>query len=542
MLAILVLLAFLGVAALSAARLALLLIYFQQEEYDGPRFLRWVGANRATDITFSAAAALMAAGMALGVRAEFGFGFILLASAVLAVRDWRRQKTAKKKLNWTPRARRIFTVALILAVVVALLGPAIFAAFPERWRGPCALGAWIVAIQLAPVFLTLAVSLWQPYEDRNNAKFVADARRIFAEVKPKVIGITGSYGKTTTKHFLAHILSSVAPTLATPGSVNTVLGNTRIIRERLTPGTQYFIVEMGAYGPGSIARLCDLTPPHMGLLTAVGWAHYERFKAIDQVFKTKMELADSVKVQGGQTLLSIDSIPADLVATADRSNLIFVSAGDTPLPVDRRLLGSAITREGLEVTLQVEGKPESFKAGVYGGFQAQNMALAIFAALELGIPVEAIRAALRTMPQVQHRLNVTLHGAGGGLLDDAYNSNPEGFREAIRTIDIVADGGKLGRRIVITPGMVELGEIHDAKHREIGEQMQGKVDVALLVRSDRLQSLIEGAKAGPGPAPEIVEVASETEARAWLASHGQANDYVLFENSVPDLYETKLFL
>ena len=156
--------------------------------------------------------------------------------------------------------------------------------------------------------------------------------------------------------------------------------------------------------------------------------------------------------------------------------------------------------------------------------------------------VEAIRAALRTMPQVQHRLNVTLHGAGGGLLDDAYNSNPEGFREAIRTIDIVADGGKLGRRIVITPGMVELGEIHDQKHREIGEQMQGKVDVALLVRSDRLQSLIEGARAGPGPAPEIVEVASETEARAWLANHGQANDYVLFENSVPDLYETKLFL
>lgn len=132
MLAILVLLAFLGVAALSAARLALLLIYFQQEEYDGPRFLRWVGANRATDITFSAAAALMAAGLALGVRAEFGFGFIAFAGAVLAVRDWRRQRTAKKKLNWTPRAKRIFVLALALAAVVALLGPAIFAAFPER--------------------------------------------------------------------------------------------------------------------------------------------------------------------------------------------------------------------------------------------------------------------------------------------------------------------------------------------------------------------------------------------------------------------------
>ena len=108
----------------------------------------------------------MAAAMALGVRAEFGVGFIALAAAVLAFRDWRRQQTAKKKLNWTPRAKRIFTLALGMSVVVALLGPAIFAAFPEQWRGPVALGAWIVTIQLASVFLAAAVALWQPYEDR----------------------------------------------------------------------------------------------------------------------------------------------------------------------------------------------------------------------------------------------------------------------------------------------------------------------------------------------------------------------------------------
>src|ERR1700683_3694665 len=121
-----------------------------------------------------------------------------------------------------------------------------------------------------------------------------------------VIAVTGSYGKTSVKHILGHVLETAAPTLITPGSVNTAMGIARVIRERLQPHHRYFVVEMGAYGPGSIRRLCALTPPKMGIVTAIGMAHYERFKSLEAVAAAKFELAEAVAANGGKTIAAAD--------------------------------------------------------------------------------------------------------------------------------------------------------------------------------------------------------------------------------------------
>ena len=154
-----------------------------------------------------------------------------------------------------------------------------------------------------PFTLVLGNILMMPLESRTQRKFWTEAHTKLKRLRPMVIGITGSFGKTSVKHILGHILSMHARTLYTPGSVNTVMGNTRIIREQLKPGVRYFIAEMGAYGIGSIKRLCDLTPPDFGILTTIGEAHYERFKSLETVAQAKFELSEAVIAKDGKMIV-----------------------------------------------------------------------------------------------------------------------------------------------------------------------------------------------------------------------------------------------
>src|SRR5205085_11408934 len=145
-----------------------------------------------------------------------------------------------------------------------------------------------------------------PYERSVQRAYEAEARRRIAEVQPFIIGITGSYGKSSTKGMLAHLLQFHAPTLAASGSINTLMGVTRHIREELVPGHRFMVVEMGAYAVGSISRLCALTPPAAGLVTAVGDMHLERFGSTEAIFQAKSELARAIP-EGGVLVCNADS-------------------------------------------------------------------------------------------------------------------------------------------------------------------------------------------------------------------------------------------
>jgi UDP-N-acetylmuramoyl-tripeptide--D-alanyl-D-alanine ligase len=296
-----VLFALLGFAVFAARRLLTYLHLFQQEEYDAGRFLRWIGANRGWDRRLSLILlALFAAQLILSALVPERF-FVALAGlacfgAAAIERDPR--KAAKKKLAMTARARRIYAIALVLA---ALLGVA--AALVT-----VLVGIWIVAVQLVPLTLVGANLLLAPAEARVQRRYWNEARARLDRLKPTVVAITGSYGKTSVKHIIGHVLETAAPTLITPGSVNTAMGIARVIRERLQPQHRYFVVEMGAYGIGSIRRLCALTPPRLGIVTAIGMAHYERFKTLDAVSRAKYELAEAARDNGGSVIVASDTL------------------------------------------------------------------------------------------------------------------------------------------------------------------------------------------------------------------------------------------
>src|SRR5262249_50568901 len=180
------------------------------------------------------------------------------------------RKTAKKPLAMTARATRIGAIALALSAAIG-----VGAALLTDWAA-----IWLLPVQLVPVTLVAANLILAPFEARVPRPSLDEARAILRRHDPVVIGITGSYGKTSVKHILGHILETAAPTLITPGSVNTAMGIARIVRERLGAHHRYFVVEMGAYGIGSIRRLCELTPPKLGIITAIGMAPYERVKTL----------------------------------------------------------------------------------------------------------------------------------------------------------------------------------------------------------------------------------------------------------------------
>ena len=515
---------FLSFTAFAAKRLLIYLHALQQDDYDNKRLLAWVREHQVFDKKLSAALLVI---LALGFFVSPLVLPILMAGAFLftAYTDIDPRKRSKKKLVMTSRAKRIYMPALGLCAVLAFL---------VLTEGLIVL--WILAVQLVPLMLTLGNMINMPYEKQVQKKFYDEAVAKLSDINPKIIGITGSFGKTSVKHILGHILKATAPTLITPGSVNTVMGITRIIRERMEPNTKYFVSEMGAYGPGSIKRLCALTPPDVGVIIAIGQAHYERFKTLDTVAQAKFELAEDVLSRGGtmtvhQQTLGFPASKAIYEANKNR----FTVCGEQDAPdIDLEIKSIEQTKDGLVVVVVWEGQDYTLKAPLYGLHHGANMAISFAAAAKMGIAPADIITALSRCPQITHRLEVKRISDGSILIDDAFNSNPQGFASALELLPVLKDDG--GRSILITPGMVELGPAHDEEHTKIGELAAKTCDIVLAVSPERIGSFTKAFKDG-APDKELLEFATFKDAEAWLVANRKSGDVVLIENDLPDLYE-----
>ena len=519
-----------GFVVFAFRRLLTYLHIYQQEEYDSRRFFHWLFTRRAFDVRATLLVALMG-GLAVAGILAFAIAAVLVAVAFLALAALERdpRTVSKKKLVMTARAKRIYFTAL-----AGLLAVGLVIAIP-----PLPLLVWIVAVQLIPVALVFGNLLTSPYENRIQQRYWTEAHTKLLSLKPLTIGITGSYGKTSTKHLLGHILEMQAPALITPGSVNTPMGIARVVREKLTSHHRFFICEMGAYGPGSIARLCRLAPPDLGVITAIGMAHYERFKTLDTVAKTKFELAEAVAARRGTMIVAeqvLELEPARAFCNRHKENVLVVGAGpDSAL----QLLSSGQTETGIQAEVSWKGARYTLKAPIFGEHHISNMAIAFAAACSLGIWPEDAIVALALVPQVSHRLELKTGPAGARLIDDAYNSNPAGFASGLRLLNVLRRNG--GRRILVTPGMVELGSAHDEEHRKIGELAGSHVDVLLAVVPERIQAMTLAYNQA-NPEGLLISCPDFAAAQSWLDANVRQDDVVLVENDLPDLYEKKLRL
>jgi len=522
-------------------RSKLMMHFFQQEEYENRRFIKYISNKfRFIDKRLSGIILLFALSLILTKNIHIHLIIISILLLISALTHPDPCKKAKKILVYTKRVKRIFIIFYFIFVSILLIS--LFKLYLNKNILILYL-ITIAFIQLIPFIIVLCNFLLSPIEKRIRNKFLQEAKQKIKHLQPIIIGITGSYGKTSTKHILEHIMCSVSPTLATPGSVNTEMGITRIIREQLKPLHKYFIVEMGAYYPKAISNRCELTPPTYGIITSIGNSHYERFKNEENIAKTKFELAQAVfKNKEGKLVLNADAIDKKYInkyCKKHKANIFKISA--SPKEKDAYLISEEkLTKNGVEFKIQIGKKSFKIKAPLYGKHQISNIALSFALAYNLGVEPETIIASLKSVPQIKHRLEVNRVKADHDyiLIDDAYNANPTGFKSALEILKLLKQ--KNGRTILITPGMAELGNLHNEKHYEIGKIAGQFVDIALIVVPKRIKSFINGFKETAKAKQKLLEFDTFYDAKQWLDKNLLTNDTVLYENDLPDLYETKI--
>jgi UDP-N-acetylmuramoyl-tripeptide--D-alanyl-D-alanine ligase len=372
----------------------------------------------------------------------------------------------------------------------------------------------VLAAVLTPLLVDVALALTAPLERRLAEPFVRRATTRLAQVRPTVVAITGSYGKTSTKGYVAHLLGATRSVVATPASFNNRAGLARSVNEHLTPGTEVFVAEMGTYGPGEIAELCSWCRPEIGVITAIGPVHLERMRTEETIVRAKAEILDGARV----AVLNVDH-PL-LAALADQR----AAAGQT---VRRCSGGPAPDADVAVVDGEVRAKGRAI--ATVGSAVPSNVACAVAVALELGVPEEVVAARLATLPTAPHRLSASTTPAGSTLLDDTYNSNPAGAATALAALARHASPDRL--RVVVTPGMVELGPVQDRENAAFARAASAAASHLVVVGHTNRRALLEGAAGGGA---EVVTVATRDEAAAWVREHVGEGDAVLYENDLPD--------
>lgn len=491
-----------------------LLHYFQLESYQLPGYLRSVRRNaRRALLPTVALAAVGVAARALGAPDPLCLLLAAAFAALLFVRA--RREKLKKPFVITERVKRLIAMHAVTTFAVVLI-------------------AWALSPVLAyltPAFeaalLALAAVCAQPIETNINRQFAEDAKARLARNPGLIrIGITGSYGKTSTKFLLRDILSVKYSVLATPSSFNTPMGVTRVIREQLMPGHQVFIAEMGARHVGDIRELVDLVHPTMGLITSVGPQHLDTFGTIERVRDTKYELIEGLPQDGTAIFARDGAICEQLYARCPLQAKYMpgdlIRAGE----IQAGPWGTRFTLEDVKT-----GERAECRTRLLGEHAIANLLLCCTAARVLGMTLPEIAEGVSRCQPVEHRLQLLDGGAGVTIIDDAFNANPVGAQAALRVLEHFP-----GRRIIITPGMVELGGEEAAFNRAFGEQMAASVDEAILVGKKHTQPIVDGLLAKGFPEDRIRVVGSLDESTAVLHAMMKAGDVVLYENDLPDNY------
>lgn len=521
----------LGSACFIHHRLFRYLRYFQQEDYSNRRFLRWLCSYRAFDRKGTLVAAVVGT---LCFLTDFSFllsgggGFCLW---ILSKREENPQKEGKRLLHMTPRALRLHQTSLRIGI---------------SWMALCALGFfWIdspggfwflqvIIFQCNPLFLIFAKGLLQPSERKEQQGYMQQAKKQLEQVSPYVIGITGSYGKTSTKDALGQILQiTKGPTFWPSKGVNTPMGITREIREHLKPGHAFAVIEMAAYGKGSIERICHLTPPHAAIITTIGTAHLERFGSQHTIYLTKSELALSVPYEGILVCNGDDPLTRQIGKDhAKRTTLLYgmdSKAGEVDCWVSKWKLGE----EGTHFTLHWKGNAYEGFTKLQGKTALSNLLAAFTMACALGSDPAYVLGVIRNLAPVDNRLELRKEG-GVLYVRDAYNSNPIGFASAL---DVMASL-PAERRVLMTPGMIELGALQREENEKIGRKAGSLCHLALVVGSLNKEALSKGLQEGGMPQENIVCCETRQMAFETLAKLKKEGDAILIENDLPDLYES----
>ena len=406
-------------------------------------------------------------------------------------------------LQWTARIRRL------AALAGGLASGGILASVTTGRPG------WGLATALLiPLLVELSLAALAPVERRLGAGWVERAARKLSTAGARVVAITGSYGKTTTKGYVHHLLSGHLSTVSTPGSFNNRMGLARSINEHLLPGAEVFIAEMGTYSKGEIAELCEFVKPDVAAITSIGPVHLERFGTEEAIVEAKAEILADARV----AVLNVDHPLLASLADREEGRLKVIRVSGSDIEADVAVVDGELTLAGRPVgTVGRE---------VFG----PNLAIAAAVAAEYGVSPEEIARRLVDLPAAPHRREQLTSERGFLIIDDTYNSNPAGAAAALELLwSLPGDG----RRVVVTPGMVELGPRQFDANVAFAREAAARASNLLVVGLTNRHALLSGSE---GSKAAVTVLRSREEAVIWVRSHLGTGDAVLYENDLPDHY------
>ena len=524
-----------GYAAGCLAASKILIHYFQLESYQFPGYFRTIKRNLLKAALPGMLMSLLCFALHILVRLVFSMDHAvcnLLLTAILAAGGFMigricEEQKAKKKLNYTPRVKRLYSVSFLVLTLILL---AVRSSVPGT-EMPWGLSSviWILFPFFLPGWIALCGLLAWPIEKGISELYFRDAQRILKSRNDLIrIGITGSWGKTSVKFILGTMLEEKYHTLVTPSSFNTPMGVTKVIRSSLEPGHRVFVAEMGARHVGDIREMCRLVHPHLGLLTSVGPQHLDTFKSIERVAKTKYELIEALPPDGMSFFSDDGDICRGLYQKTEKAKMI---SGFDPETDDVWAEDIRITNEGSSFILCTKDLRQPCRTVLLGELNILNILLCAGVCLYLGMTGEQISRGIEKIRPVEHRLQLIPNSGGITVIDDAFNSNIRGAEQAFLVLKEMS-----GKRILVTPGMVELGEKEEEMNRLFGSLAADCCDVAVLIGKKRSTAIVHGLKEKGFPQDRIILANSLEEATALLRTEAKAGDTILFENDLPDNY------
>ncbi len=444
----------------------------------------------------------------------------------------------KSKLKFTAKVNLIIVLTCLLGVITFIIITIwFFTILPPELSFLLILLLFLEYYKLFPAFIIISLMVLKPVEMIIRLLYVILARLKRAKCRRvKVIGIAGSYGKTTMKEFLAIILSERFKVLKTPGNINTLIGIARLIIKKLTSEYEIFIAEIGAYKIGDIKRVCKLINPSIGILTGINEAHLERFGSLENTIKAKFEIIDYLPADG-IALINKDDINIKRVIfnfLKDKVVGYSLEGEQAGFRVDNIItteLGTSfnihkIDKWDMEVNLPI-----------LGSHNVRSVLGCVILCDLMGMSKKEIQRGLQNIKAIEHRLSPAYNKQSDILIiDDTYNANPEGVRCAL---DILT-AFKNKRKIIISQGIVEVGAQTEKLNREIGKEIAKVADLVILIKNNISDYILNSLLDEYYSRNKILIFNSFDEVTESLPGIITSGDVVLFQNDLPDQYAISL--
>ncbi len=519
------------------------LLVLQQSGYHGTRYFKWINSNKKSYLARLMLLSLLAllffcvlnicfsSVVRVEISAFIGFAsYILFGVSYINTESAVNAKVPLKKTSRLVRLCITYMLVLVLfsfglIVLVNYLANVINDEVVSLLKyAPLCLTPLVTS-----VLLIVAYAINEPFEEIIRRRYYAITTRKLDRQDVIKIAVTGSYGKTSVKEILKGILSVKYRVLATPASFNTPLGMSWAVKN-LDSTHDVFIAEMGARAKGDVKELVKIVKPTYGVLTGINNQHLETFKTIENIKDTKFELFEGLPESGKGFFSSENDGSLELFERFKGRKVLAGGNGGNGQQV--YATDVVVTNKGTWFTLNVEGEePVKCVTVLLGKHSIDNVCLAASVAYELGLSLKEIAYGVNRLQSVMHRLEIIPNNKNIVIIDDSYNANEDGVKASMEVLDTFE-----GRKIVLTPGLVELGKRENQANYEMGRLLASHADLVIVIGNHNAEMLVSGLIDGGMDREKISFFKSLNKGNEYLNTIITEGDVVLFENDLPDNY------